>query len=364
MRIEELETPAIVVDLDLVEKNINSLSQYARQHRLQLRPHTKTHKIPEIAKMQIALGGTGITVAKVGEAEVMAKAGLDDILIHYPVFGDTKVKRLADLARSCKITVAVDSIVTATAISRAAKAAGAIVHLLVEVDVGMHRCGLKTPAEVEDLARAIQDLHNVSFAGITMYPGHIWLPPEQQATELKTVAEAIEQILDSLNRAGIQCETVSGGSTPTAYNSHLFEHLTEIRPGTYVFNDRNTVGVGACSVSQCALRVIVTVVSTAVPGRTIIDGGSKTFSGDRWLSGEKSGFGYVMEAPDLRFEAMSEEHGHLNSSASSHQPEIGEKLSIIPNHVCACVNMHEEIYYHRNGIVEGCWHVAGRGRVR
>ena len=205
---------------------------------------------------------------------------------------------------------------------------------------------------------------HVQFAGVTMYPGQIWLPPDQQPSALATLGQQVRQVLDALDRAGIACETVSGGSTPTAYNSHLVDGLTEMRPGTYVFNDRNTIGVGACEVSQSALRVLVTVVSNAVPDRAIIDGGSKTFSSDRWLSGEKTGFGYVTEFPELRFEAMSEEHGHLDVRESPHKPRIGEKLTVVPNHVCACVNMHNRIHYHRDGIVEGYWEVAARGQVR
>lgn len=364
MKIEELDTPAIIVDLDILENNIRSLSQYAREHRIRLRPHTKTHKIPAIAKMQIDSGCRGITVAKVGEAEVMAGAGIDDILIHYPVFGAAKTARLAELAKSRKMTVAVDSLIAAQAISDAATQASATIRLLVEFDAGMHRCGVQSPEEVVALASAIEKMPHVQFAGVTMYPGQIWLPPDQQPSALATLGQQVRQVLDALDRAGIACETVSGGSTPTAYNSHLVDGLTEMRPGTYVFNDRNTIGVGACEVSQSALRVLVTVVSNAVPDRAIIDGGSKTFSSDRWLSGEKTGFGYVTEFPELRFEAMSEEHGHLDVRESPHKPRIGEKLTVVPNHVCACVNMHNRIHYHRDGIVEGYWEVAARGQVR
>ena len=363
MHITQLETPAVVVDLDILADNINRLSQYAKQHNLKVRPHTKTHKIPAIARMQIESGCHGITVAKSGEAAVMAAGGLDNILVAYPVFGTEKADRLAALAREKKITVAVDSPVTVNALSEAARKAGSTIHLLVEIDVGMRRCGVGSPAAVLALAQHIAKQPNVHFAGITFYPGQIWNPPPGQTEPLHHVADLVAATLQQLSSEGFSCEIVSGGSTPTAFNSHLVPLLTEIRPGTYVFNDRNTVGVGACSLDQCALRVMVTVVSTAVPGRAIVDGGSKTFSSDRWLSGAKEGFGHVVEDPGTLFVSTSEEHGHLDISASARKFEIGDTVSIIPNHVCACVNMHDRIWYHRNGAVEGYWSVEGRGKV-
>lgn len=363
MTIDQLETPAVLVDLDIMEANIARMADYGRRHDLRLRPHTKTHKIPAIAQMQIEAGCRGITVAKSGEAEVMAAAGLDDILVAYPLFGETKLKRLATLATKKRITVAIDSVVTAEAISQAAQAAGSTINLLVEIDVGMRRCGVATPQDVEILAKTIIKLPGVQFAGLNLYPGHIWAPPAEQSIHLGQVAEKLAAVLDRLSRSGIECRVVSGGSTPTAYQSHLIAGLTEIRPGTYVFNDRNTVGAGACSLTDCALRVIVIVVSNAVSGRAIVDGGSKTFSSDRWLAGNKEGFGHVVEYPEILFESMSEEHGHLNLSQSTHHPQVGERLGIIPNHVCACVNMHDRIWYHRKGLVEGFWKVEARGRV-
>lgn len=364
MRIEELETPAIVVDLDVLERNISSLADYCSRSGLNLRPHTKTHKIPEIARMQVAAGARGITVAKVGEAEVMAAAGMDDILVHYPVLGKEKLESLATLARDRKIVIAIDSIVTAEAISSAAAAVGSRIHLLVEFDSGMRRCGVGTPEEAETLAKAISRLPGVNFAGITTFPGHIWAAPDQQAGPLAEVSAMISEIKSRLQRSGLPCEIVSAGSTPTARNSHLVEGLTETRPGTYVFNDRNTAGMGACTWDDCALHVLVTVVSTAVKGRAIVDGGSKTFSGDRCLSGDKTGFGRVVEHPEVDFTAMSEEHGHMDLGASDYSAKVGDRLTIIPNHVCPCVNMHDTIHYHRNGQVEGSWAVAARGKVR
>lgn len=363
LTIDQLETPAVVVDLDILEANIARLSTYARSHTLHLRPHTKTHKTPAIAQIQVAAGSHGITVAKTGEAEVMAASGLDNILLAYPVFGEKKLSRLANLALEKKITIAIDSAITAEALSHAAQSAGSTINILVELDVGMRRCGVSSAEEAEKLARVVDKLPGISFSGLNLYPGHIWAPPAEQRKPLQEISAKLAEVLNLLSRSGLSCEVVSGGSTPTALQSHYIEGLTEIRPGTYVYNDRNTLGVGACTLADCALRVIVTVVSTAVSGRAIVDGGTKTFSSDRFLSGTHEGFGYITEHPEILLEGMSEEHGHLNISETAHKLRVGERLSIIPNHVCACVNMHDRIWYHRNGVVEGVWHVAGRGRV-
>ncbi len=364
MRIEELETPAVVVDLDVMERNLHRAGDYIRQHHLQLRPHTKTHKIPAIARMQIEAGAYGVTVAKVGEAEVMAEGGLENILLAYPVFGEGKWDRLAAIARKRSLTVAVDSAATAEGLSASLRRAGAEAGVLVEFDAGMHRCGVQTAEEAAALAVQVDRAPGLRFAGIMFYPGHIWSRPEEQAPALAGVGEQIREIVSAVRAQGLDCAVVSGGSTPTLYQSHQVPGLTEIRPGTYVFNDRNEWGGGFCSLEDCALRVLVTVVSNAVPERAIVDGGSKTFSGDAWISGDRKGYGYIVERPEASLEALTEEHGHLRFPAGAAKPRVGERLSIIPNHVCACVNMHDEIFYHRGGVVEGSWKVAGRGRVR
>ena len=362
MHIDELETPAVVVDLDIMERNLRGMSDYAAEHSLRLRPHTKTHKVPEIACMQVALGSAGITVAKTGEAEVMADAGLEDILVHYPVYGTAKFDRLAALAHRCKLTVAIDALETAEGLSRSASQAGSTIHILVEIDSGMRRCGTASPADATTLAQAVDGLPGLKLAGLTTYPGHIWNSPEQQGPPLQTLSDLLQETVELFQRHGLSCETVSAGSTPAAGNSHLVKPLTEIRPGTYIYNDRNTMGVGACSLDDCALRVLVTVVSNAVPGRAIFDGGSKTFSSDRWISGP-SGHGLIVEHPEVEFAAMSEEHGHLDLRDTTWKPRIGERVSVVPNHVCACVNLHDRLYFHRGGKVEETWRVAGRGKV-
>lgn len=364
MHISELETPAVVIDLDVMDQNLSRMADYCRRHQLLLRPHTKSHKIPELAKRQIASGATGITVAKLGEAEVMFDAGLTDILVAYPIVGVEKARRLATMAERANITVALDSEDAARGISQAVSERGATIGVLVELDVGFNRCGVTTEAEALTLARAISSLPGLQFKGLMFFPGHFTVGPEERAALRMPVNELLDRVLAAFDRDELPLPAVSGGSTPTAYESHLFHGVSEVRPGMYIFNDRTTAGISASSLSDCALSVLVTVVSTSVAGRAIIDGGSKTFSSDRYQAGDGRGFGLVKEDHDAELERLSEEHGHLNIQRSERRYRIGDRLSVIPNHVCTTVNMHEEIYGVRGEQVEAVWRVEGRGKVR
>ncbi len=372
MRIDELDTPALLIDLDRVERNVKKLADYCRRHTLRLRPHTKTHKLPELARMQVENGAWGVTVAKVGEAEVMAQGGLANILIAYPVLGADKTERVAALARSCAVTVALDSRESADALSAAAHAAGITLDILVEVDTGFHRCGVPAAgppgrdgaAEVVRLARAVAALPGLRFAGLLFYPGHIQMEPAQQAPALQQQNELLEQTVAALEGQGLPCEIVSGGSTPTRFNSHLMPRLTEIRPGTYIFNDRNTVHLKAAEPDECALSVLVTVASAAVQRQIIVDGGSKTFSSDRHLGGPERGYGEILGRPDLLLTGLSEEHGHVAAPEGRGGIRVGDRLRVIMNHACACMHLHEHVYLHRGGEVVACYRVAGRGKLQ
>jgi D-serine deaminase-like pyridoxal phosphate-dependent protein len=369
MRIHDLETPAVLIDLDIMERNLARMAEYCRQHGLALRPHAKTHKIPELAHRQIKSGASGITVAKLGEAEVMVDAGLTDLLIAYPIIGREKTERLAALAERASLMVSLDSERAAREISRSAHERGVRIGLLVELDIGFRRCGIPQPEEAVALARLIQDLPNVDFRGLMFYPGHFMVPEPERRRLLEETNARLQCFYEAFDRAGLPIEIVSGGSTPTAYISHEFLGVTEIRPGMYIFNDRTMVGLGVARLEECALSVLVTVVSTAVPGRAIVDGGSKTLSSDRYRIGHPTigdgrGFGLVREDPEAELEALSEEHGHLDISRSRRRYRIGERLTIIPNHVCAVVNLHDEVYGIRGDHVEAVWRVAARGRVR
>ena len=364
MHISELETPAVIVDLDVMDHNLARMADYCRANKLLLRPHTKTHKIPELAKRQIASGATGITVAKLGEAEVMLNAGITDILIAYPIVGEKKTRHLARLAEEARITVALDSEEAAREISAAAAMQGSTLSVLVEMDVGFGRCGIGREEELLILGKAIAALPALEFKGLMFFPGHFGVGPDERAAMRIEVNDFLDRTLDTFARAGLPLSIVSGGSTPTAFEGGLFHGVNEVRPGTYIFNDRNTVATGAASLDECALSVIVTVVSTAVRGHAVVDGGSKTFSYDRFQGGDGKGFGIVKEDTFADLERFSEEHGHLNIERSERRYRVGDRLSIIPNHVCTTVNMHDEIYGVRGEQVETVWRVAGRGKVR
>ena len=364
MHYRELSTPALAIDLDVLERNLERMASYCRERGIGLRPHTKTHKTPEVARMQLARGAVGLTVAKVGEAEVMADAGLDEILVAYPIYGAEKLRRLAEIARARQLLVSLDDEATAQELSRAVAAQGATVGVLVEFDVGLQRCGLEPGPACVELARKIQRLAGLRFRGLMTYSGNIWGTEEQRKQEARLVAERVERALQAFAAARMEVEIVSGGSTPSAFLSHEIPGLTEIRPGTYVYNDLNTFHQGACRLEDCAARVVTTVVSTAVPGRAMIDAGSKTLSSDALASGPKTGHGYVVEAPDAQLFKLNEEHGHLDITKSVRHFRVGEVLTVIPNHVCTCVNMHDEVFLVRNEQVVGSWRVAARGKIR
>ena len=365
MRVADIDTPALLVDLEPMERNLRRAADYAGKHGLRLRPHTKTHKSPRIGRRQLDLGAAGLTVAKVGEAEVMLDAAPADLLVAYPVIGRAKLERLMTVARRARVTVALDSMAAAQQLSEAAQAAGVQVGVLAETDVGLGRVGVSPGAELLDLARGIERLASLSFEGIAFYPGHIKDNGAAGREALVALGGLIQSILGDFWRAGIQARIVSGGSTPSLYHSHELPGLNEIRPGTYVYNDWNTVASGACTPDECAATLLVTVVSTARPGQIIVDGGSKTFSSDRLTGcGAESTFGHVVEAPEALFHKMNEEHGYVDVSECGRKYEIGERLRIIPNHICVAVNLHARVYGIRDGEVEEVWEVAGRGKLQ
>jgi D-serine deaminase-like pyridoxal phosphate-dependent protein len=364
MDVHELDTPALVVDLDVMERNLRRVAEYARQHHLRLRPHTKTHKSPHIARKQLELGASGLTVAKVSEAEVMLRAEPAGLLVAYPVIGRQKLERLTAVARQAQVTVALDSLVAARQLSEAAAAAHVEISVLAEVDAGMKRVGVAPGPPLVQLAQSVEKLPALRFEGITFYPGHIRDFTEAGGRAFGEVASLLRSILADFRAAGLEAKIVSGGSTPTLFRSHELEGLTEIRPGTYVFNDINTVCCGACRLEDCAATVLTTVVSTAQPGHIIVDGGSKTFSSDRLANSSEVTFGSVLEAPGARFHKMNEEHGYIDITRADRGFSIGDQLRIVPNHICVAVNLHEQMYGIRNGRVEEVWKVEGRGKLQ
>ena len=363
MHISEIDTPALLVDLDIMERNLCRVAAYAREHGLRLRPHTKTHKSIRLARRQLELGAAGLTVAKVAEAEVMLGAEPADLLVAYPILGPAKLRRLMEVARRTRVTVSLDSAVAARQLSGAACKAGVEVGVLAEVDIGLGRVG-ETPGPLfVALARAILALPNLSLEGITFYPGHVKSWDEAGREAFAQATGLLRSILADFRSAGIGVRIVSGGSTPALFHSHEMEGLTEIRPGTYIFNDVNTVASGACEWEDCAATVLATVVSTARPGQAIVDGGSKTFSSDRLVNPAEATFGRVVEAPGARFHKMNEEHGFLDIAHAERAFALGDRVRIVPNHVCTAVNLHERVYGVRGENVEEVWPVDARGKL-
>jgi len=363
MKISELETPAVLVDLDVMERNLARVAGYAKDHSLRLRPHTKTHKSPAIARRQLALGAAGLTVAKVGEAEVMIHAAPEDLLVDYPLIGRRKLERLMAVAGQTRVTVAVDSMTAARQLSDVAREHRREVSALIEVDLGLHRVGVR-PEEAVDFAREVSRMPHLRYEGVAMYPGHVKLLDETGLAVLKTLSNDVDSLVDRLTAAGLRPAIVSGGSTPALYHSHHIAGMNEIRPGTYVYNDRNTVECGSCAWEDCAATVLCTVVSTAVPGQMILDGGSKTFSSDKLSTGADTAFGIIPEAPGAVCTKLMEEHGFVDVRKCGRDFEVGEQVRVLMNHVCVVMNLHEQVYGVRNGMVEEVWKVEARGKLQ
>ncbi len=364
MRISDLDTPALLIDLDIMESNLRRVAGYSQQHGLRLRPHTKTHKIPALGRRQLDLGAAGLAVAKVGEAEVMLAAQPPDLLVAYPIIGRRKLERLAEVARKTKVTVALDSLAAARQLSEAARAGQVSIGVLAEADVGLGRVGVGTGGELLQLVRAIARLPWLTWEGVTFYPGHI-KNARECGRDIEKLSGVVGDMLTHLGREGFVPGIVSGGSTPALFHSHEVPGMTEIRPGTYIFNDRNTYLSGACAFEDCAASILTTVVSTARPGFIIVDGGSKTFSSDGLAATGEASFGIVREAPEAVFYRMNEEHGYIDlRKAPDAGFAVGDQVRIVPNHVCVAVNLHEQVYGIRQDHVEETWKVEGRGKLQ
>ncbi len=374
MTLDELETPAPVVDLARMERNLDGMAAYAASHDLALRPHIKTHKTPWLAAEQLRRGAVGVTCATPREAEVMSEVA-DDVLLAYPAVGAVRARRVAALPADIRLAVALDSVRAADDLADAAREAGRRVGVLVECDMGMRRVGVQTPEEAVALVRHVAGRRELEYAGITFYPGHIREAVNQQDDALTALNQRLGRTLDALKRAGLDPATVSGGSTPTALRTHEIAGVTEMRPGTYIFNDRTTAAIGACTLDECALTVLATVVSTAVPGQAVIDAGTKSLGREPIRTGDRSvptgvarpdegdGFGAVYGREDVIVRAMSEEHGLLDLSRSDWRPAVGDRVRIIPNHVCIVVHLFDMVHGIRGEAVESSWQVPARGRA-
>lgn len=363
MRVSDLDTPALLIDIGIMENNLVRVADYARQNGLRLRPHTKTHKIPKLGRRQLDLGAAGLTVAKTTEAEVMLGAEPEDLLVAYPVIGRTKLERLMRVARRTNVTLAVDSLHAIRELSEAADAHGLVIGVLAEFDAGLHRVGVDAGEPLLALVKAIHDLPGLDFRGVTFYPGHI-KDMASAGSALADLSLAVSGAVKLIEQSGFGVAVVSGGSTPTLFESHRIERLNEIRPGTYIFNDRNTWLSGACNLTDCAASILATVVSTSVPGQMVIDGGSKTFSSDRSAIADAPGFGYLAEAPGAVFSKLNEEHGFIDIRDAGRKWQPGDQVRILPNHICVAMNLHERVYAIRGEEVVEVWEVEGRGKLQ
>lgn len=347
-------TPFLAVEASILEKNLAAMAQHAAAAGLALRPHAKTHKVPRIAAQQLALGAVGLTVATLGEAEVFADAGCSDLFLAYPLWvTPARASRIRALAERTTLSIGVDSVEGAEELGRAV--AGFGVRAVVEVDSGHHRSGVQ-PAAAGEVALAAQAA-GLEVTGVFTFPGHGYGPgkrPQAAADEAAALAAASV----SLQRMGISGGVVSGGSTPTvaAADSSV---LTEIRPGVYVFNDAQQVELGSCTFDDVALWAVATVVSSS--GKTVIlDAGSKVLGADQpaWATGG----GRILDHPEARITALSEHHATVVFPEGSAVPARGSILRAIPNHVCAAVNLADELVVLRDGVPEEIWPVAARGR--
>ncbi len=351
-KVSELDTPAVTILLDRLQANIGQAQTMIAAQGIGNRPHIKTHKIPEIARMQIAAGAVGITCQKLGEVEVFIDAGVtDDILLTFNIVGEGKTDRLMELAeRVERLAVVCDNEVVLRGLSEAGVRHDRDVPVLIECDTGFGRNGVQTPQAARELAQMATNLPRVRFEGLMTFPNKV---PD--------TAVIVSEALRLLATDGISVPVVSGGGTPALRTLSEFPMMTEHRAGTYVYNDVMMVSVGAASWDDCAMHVRATVVSMPTPDRAIIDAGSKVLTREQYFVTD---FGRLVEYPDAVVANVSEEHGMIDLSRSEAKPKIGEVVSVVPNHCCVVSKLLDEVYGVRDGVVETVWPVAARGKVR
>lgn len=351
----QIDTPALVIDLDVMEFNISTMANFFRKTQAKLRPHFKTHKTPILAHMQLEAGAIGITCAKVGEAEVLVNAGIRDILIANQVVGAIKVARLASLAQHAKIIVAVDNEENIRELSEAARIFGSLIHVVVEIDVGLGRCGVPPGENGLALAKFISKMPGLLFEGVLGYEGHaVFL------TDLKARQEAVDQAMGKLvstaeliRHAGFNVEIVSAGGTGTYDLTGRYPGVTEVEAGSYIFMDTRYRGVGLPF--RCALTLLATVISTPNRQRAVIDAGKKAIT-------DEHGLPEVAVLAGARIKILNEEHGILDVDPGQLELKVGNKIEIIPSHICTTVNLHDVFYAVRNNRVVAIWPISGRGK--
>jgi D-serine deaminase-like pyridoxal phosphate-dependent protein len=362
MLASDVDTPSVIVDLARVERNIARLAEIAQKAGVRLRPHAKTHKCPDIARLQIAAGAPGVTLAKIGEAEAFADAGLDDFFLAYPIVGDLKARRLRALAERARVIVGVDSEDGAASLASAFADAPRPLEVRLEIDTGLGRTGV-LPEHAHALARAVSRLPGLRLQGLFTHAGHAYAAgsPEAIAAIGRGEGDALVRCAEALRAEGFAIEDVSVGSTPTAIDALRVRGVTECRPGTYVFNDATQVALGVCRAEDCALTVLATVVSVPAADRVVIDAGSKTLASE--LIRPKNEAFAVLDDGRGRVIRVTEEHGIVEPAPGA-AFRVGDRVSVVPSHVCPVVNLHDRLLGFREGRLERELLVAARGRVR
>jgi D-serine deaminase-like pyridoxal phosphate-dependent protein len=361
-----VDTPEVVIDLDAVRANIGRAAAQAREAGVALRPHTKTHKLPQLARVQLDMGAVGVQVAKLGEAEVMADAGLDDILVGYPVVGERKLERLAELAARVRISVTVDSEEVARGVSRVAAARGLTIPALLELDTGMRRLGVAPGAAAVELAERLAALRGIDLIGVFTHEGHVYTQARGAAEQERMTREACTAAVETaceIRSRGIAAEVVSVGSAATFRFAIRCPGVTEVRPGTYVFNDRSQLAQGAAGPQDLAAFVVATVIARPAADRVVVDAGTKVLTSDRMLVPDPPPtFGCVV-GHDWEIVRLSEEHGVLGVPPEA-EARVGDRVAIVPNHVCPAINLASYVSVAEGGRLVDRWPVAARGLVQ
>jgi D-serine deaminase-like pyridoxal phosphate-dependent protein len=357
----DIDTPALLVDVPRLRRNIAAMQALADRAGVALRPHTKTHKSPVIARMQVEAGARGITVAKVGEAEVMVAAGFDDLFIAYPLIGEAKYRSLLPLLERATIRVAADSPEGVAALSAFFGPRGVRLPVLVEVDTGFRRTGVQTDEEAVALVQAIDAAPGLVFGGLMEFGGHAYGACSEAERQTIAAAEGarLTELAARLAALGLAPPVISTGSTPSMPFVAEVAGVTEVRPGVYVFGDLKQAELGTLARDQCALTVLATVVSHPAPGRYIIDSGTKALSSDHYASWT---YGELKDYPGVTITRASEEHGIIEDAILP--LHVGDRVEVIPNHACGTCNMHDELYAVEGGQVVAVWPVLGRGKFR
>ena len=360
------DTPAVVVDRGLVQRNIDAMAADARAGGKLLRPHAKTHKMLEVARMQLAAGSRGLQVAKIGEAEALLPSGVDDIFVGYPIVGAQKIARLLDLAEKVQVSISLDDLAVAEPIARAAHARGMTLPVLLEINTGMDRVGV-TPDRAVATARRLADLPGLRIRGVKTHEGQALSRSANTAdTEREAYAACALMVAtaEAIRADGIPCPEVSLGCTGTARFDVRAPGVTEVRPGTYVFYDATQVAHGQATFADVAAWVVATVVSRPDDQRAVIDAGSKVLSSDRLNQKDAPVMmGRLIDRPDHHVVRVNEEHGVIATPPGS-TLRIGDRVAVVPSHICPVINLTDEVLVADDGALVDTWRVAARGRVR